>query len=392
MYLTREEEKIYDGELGWAYEISMRILVKLGDIFGATRLIPIESAHISGVSYKTMGDAPIDFLEALVEGGGKAKATSTVNPSSFDYKYLNYMPVSHVIQEKQIKIIDLYKKMGVNPVLTCTPYYIEKPKPGSHLAWAESSAVVYANSVLGSWTNREGSPSALASALIGKTPNYGIHQPMNRRANFLVKVQTPLENETDFGALGIHLGKVLKDKVPVFEGLLKPEEVDLKQMGAAMATTGMVSIFHLCYSCRKREENLETLTVESKELKETFESLSTTSENPDMVFIGCPHCSFDEIRRVAEMIRGKRVKEDVKLWVCTSCYVREKAKEYVDIIENAGGKVISDTCAVVTWIKELGVETLMTNSAKTAYYAPALNNVKVTFAPLSLCINTACRR
>jgi predicted aconitase len=390
LHLTREEEKIYDGESGWSYEISMKILVKLGDLFGATRLIPIESAHISGVSYKTLGDAPIDFLEALVEGGGKVKIDSTNNPSGIDYKYLDCISVSPNILEKQFKIIDLYKKMGVKPVLTCTPYYLEKPKLGSHLAWAESSAVVYVNSVLGSWTNREGSPSALASALIGKTPNHGIHQPENRRANLLVKVQTQLDNEADFGALGIHLGKVLKDKVPVFEGLPKLDGTSLKQLGAAMATTGMVTLFHPYYSRRKHKENLETLTVESKELKEAIESLSTTSEKPDMVFIGCPHCSFAEIKQVAEIIRGRKVKEDVKLWVCTSCYIRDKAKEYVDIIESAGGKVVSNTCAIVTWVKELGVGTLMTNSAKTAYYSPTLNKVKAKFASLNQCIDAAC--
>lgn len=392
MHLTREEEKIYEGELGWAYQISMKILVKLGELFGARRLIPVDSAHVSGVSYKTIGDAPIDFLEALVEAGGKAKVNSTVNPAGFDYKYLEDMAIFPNIQEKQLKIIDLYKKMGVNPVLTCTPYYIEAPRRGSHLAWAESSAVVYANSILGSWTNREGGPSALASALIGKTPNYGMHQPKNRQPNILIKVEVQPDNEAEYGALGIYLGKVLEEKVPVLKGLSNYEEKDLKQIGAAMATTGMTSIFYSCHSCLKRFEKLETLTVGRNELRRTFESLSTTSEEPDMVFVGCPHCSLNEVKRIAEMIRGKKVREDVRFWVCTSRYVREKAKDYVNLIEGAGGRVISDTCAVVTWVKELGVETLMTNSAKTAYYAPTLNRVKVKFAPLTQCINTVCRR
>jgi len=392
LHLTREEEKIYDGEEGWAYQTAMRILVKLGDLFGATRLIPIESAHVSGVSYKTIGDSSIEFLEALVEAGAKSKVASTVNPAGFDYRHLDNMAVSLGIREKQLKIIDLYKKMGANPVLTCTPYYIKKPRQGAHLAWAESSTVIYANSVLGSWTNREGGPSALAAALIGKTPDYGMHRPENRQANVLVKVETNLENEAEFGALGIFLGKTLKDKVPVLEGLANPEETDLKQLGAAMASTGMTSIFYPSCSCLRRSGKLEILNVERNDLEEAFESLSTTHEDPDMIFIGCPHCSFNEVKQVAEHVEGRKVKENIRLWVCTSRYVRERAKGYVKTIEDAGGRVVSDTCAVVTWIKELGVDTLMTNSAKTAYYAPTMNKVKVRFAPLAQCIDIACRR
>ena len=149
MYLTREEERIYDGEHGWAYQVSMKILVRLGDLFGATKLIPIKSAHISGVSYKTLGDAPIDFLDTLASAGAKAQVPSTLNPSSFDTDYLpKNFPQQYKAQ--QLSIIDLYKKMDFRPIFTCTPYYISKPQVDSHLAWAESSASVYVNSVLGS--------------------------------------------------------------------------------------------------------------------------------------------------------------------------------------------------------------------------------------------------
>ena len=212
MYLTKQEEKILDGEHGWAYETSMKILVRLGDLFGATRLIPIKSAHVSGVSYKTIGDS-VDFLEALVRAGGKAQAPATLNPSSFDSEYLvKKIPREYV--EGQLRIINLYEKMGFDPILTCTPYYISEPQMGWHLAWSESSAVMYANTVLNSWTNREGGPSALAAALIGKTPNYGMHQAENRQPNILIKVESKPVNETEFGALGIHVGKFLKEKIP----------------------------------------------------------------------------------------------------------------------------------------------------------------------------------
>jgi len=388
MYLTPEEEKIYDGELGWAYQVSMRILVKLGDLFGASRLIPINSAHISGVSYKTIGDAPIDFLKALVETGGRARVNSTVNPSGFDLQQIEKMAISQEIKKKQLEIIDLYEKMSVNPILTCTPYYLVRPKIDSHLAWAESSAVIYANSILGAWTNREGGPSALAATLIGKTPDYGMHRAEEREANLHVKVKCQPRNEMEFGALGVRIGKIVGNRVPILTRLSRCTRDSLKQLGAGLASSGMTSIFY----CSEEYvgKSLETISVEDKDIKDAIEKLSTTSENPDLVFLGCPHCSISEIQQIAHLIKGRRVREDVRLWVCTSRYVKAKAKRYVDIIEATGSHVLCDTCAVVTWIKELGVNTMMTNSAKTAYYAPTLNRVETIMAPIDQCIETAC--
>jgi len=386
MHLTKEEEKILDGEYGWAYEISMKILVRLGDLFGATSLIQIKSAHISGVSYKTMGGS-IDFLEALARAGGKAKAPSTLNPSSFDPEYLvRKIPREH--REGQLRIINLYREMGVEPALTCTPYYIFKPQRGSHLAWSESSAVMYANTVLGAWTNREGGPSALAAALIGKTPNHGMHQAENRQPNIVVKVESNPVNETEFGALGIHVGKFLKEKIPLFTGPSNYTNEDLKQLGAGMATTGMTSMFYYRESPRKRD--FEVVSVEARDIENTIENLSTTSEAPDLIFIGCPHCSSKEIQSIAQALEGKKVKTGIELWVCTSQHIKRKAKSHVYIIEKAGGHVLCDTCPIVAWIKNLGIETVMTNSAKAAYYAPTYNEVGVTLAPLSQCIETAC--
>jgi predicted aconitase len=389
MYLTSEEEKIYDGEQGWAYQVSMKILVRFGDLSGASRLIPIESAHISGVSYKTLGDAPIDFLEALAKAKGKAHVPSTLNPSGFDSEHVDKMKIPLGYREKQMRILSLYEKMGVNPTLTCTPYYLREFGQGKHLAWAESSAVVYANSVLKAWTNREGSPSALASALIGKTPNCGVHQAENRQASILVKIESSFRDETEFGALGIRVGKIAKDKIPIFEGLpTKCSKEELKQLGAGLASSGMTPMFHYCEQVKG--EKLEKVSVGSKDLKNTIENLSKASEAPDLVFIGCPHCSLSELQSVAQAIDGKKVKRETKLWVCTSRHVEREAKESVEAIKKAGGHVFCDTCAIVTWTKNLGIHTIMTNSAKTAYYAPTFNEANATLAPLKQCITEAC--
>jgi len=375
-----------EGEHGWANQIAMKILVKLGDLFGATKLIPVQSAHLSGVSYKHLGDPAIEFLHELATKGGTAKTYATLNPSSFDPEYL-VKRYSRDRFGKQQHIIQLYEQMCIQPTLTCTPYYLRKPTAGQHLAWAESSAVVYANSVLKAWTNREGSPSALAAALIGKTPNYGVHQPEHRKPNVLVKAEAKLETEMHYGALGIYLGRLLGDKIPAFSGLRASDD-ELKQLGAAMAASGMASLFHTAHLSKK--EKLETVSVESKDIEEAASSLCTTSQTPDLVFVGCPHCSSDEVKKLARLLQSKKVRRDVELWVCTSQHVKRKAEASVDIIERAGGHVLCDTCMLVSWVKDLGFNTVMTNSAKTAFYAPTLNEVEVRLASLKECIQTAC--
>jgi len=386
MHLTRQEERMSDGEHGWANQIAMKILVRLGDLFGATRLVPIQSAHLSGVSYKHLGDAAIDFLHEVANKGGKAQTRATLNPSSFDPEYFVKRHSKERFERQQC-IIQLYEKMHIKPTLTCTPYYLQKPKPGQHLAWSESSAVIYANSVLGAWTNREGSPSALAAALVGKTPNYGVHKAENRKSSVLVKVETSLKNEMEYGALGIRLGKLLKDKIPAFEGLAKYSNDDLKQLGAGLASSGMTALFHT--EAPSKTEKLETISVAEKDIEEATSDLCTTTEAPDLVFIGCPHCSMREIKSVANFLEGKKVRGGVELWVCTSRHVKERAKNYVNVIQRAGGRVLCDTCVLVTWIKDLGVRTLVTNSAKTAFYAPTLSEVDVAVRPLRECLEAA---
>ena len=389
MHLTREEERIYDGESGWANQVSMKILTRLGDLFNATRLIPISSAHVSGVSYKTLGDAPVEFLEALTKNGARVKTKATLNPQSTDQSGYVYRRLPASLCEKQANIIACFDRLGCQQSLTCTPYYLEKIRKGSHVAWAESSAVAYANSVLETWTNREGGPSALAAALIGKTPNYGIHKAENREPKLLIKLEKPLRNETEFGALGIHLGKVLADKIPMIRGLRDASVDDLKQLGAALASTGMVNMF-----CREDENvrnlRMEKLVVEEKDVRQTVEELTTsTTKCPDLVFLGCPHCSIREMKKIASVINDRKVRTGTELWVCTSRYVKQKAAQEVETVEKCGGHVITDTCAVVTWTDKLGIRTVMTNSAKTAHYAPTLNKAETILASTRECLETA---
>jgi len=390
VHLTRDEERIFDGESGWANQICMKILVRLGELFKAQKLIPIDSAHVSGVSYKTLGDAPIEFLQALADAGGRTRVKATLNPQSLDPEYLPPR-LPRTITEKQQTILKQFDKLGITQSLTCTPYYLAKPNCNSHLSWAESSAVIYANSVLSAYTNREGGPSALAAAIIGKTPDYGMHVPENRRPNISVNVEAKLQDETKFGALGILLGRILADKIPVIQGLENASETDLKQLSAALGSTGMTNMFYLKQDNHQiKQEKLQKMNVETQDIKRTIESLTTAStQKPDLIFIGCPHCSRNELAQIACLAQDKKIKPQAELWVCTSRHVKQQAAADVEKIERSGGHVLTDVCTIVSWTEMLGIKTIMTNSAKTAHYAPTLSKAETILAPLTECLKTA---
>jgi predicted aconitase len=390
LHLTKEEERIYNGEDGWADQTCMKILVRLGELFNAEKLIPVDSAHVSGVSYKTLGDAPIEFLKALADAGSRVRVKTTLNPQSLDQQYLIKKLPRH-LSGPQMDILTQFERMGTTQSLTCTPYYLQKPRRNTHHAWAESSAVVYANSILQAWTNREGGPSALAAAITGKTPDYGIHKRENRQPNVLVKVETRLQEETEFGALGIFLGQILGNKIPAVQGLQKTSEEKLKQFCAALATTGMTNMFHL--APRLSDERTERIGVDAHQIKQTTQELSSGSvSKPDLVFLGCPHCSLTQIKKIARLVDGKKVKAGTEFWVCTSCHVKKEAASHVEKIERTGGHVLEGVCTVVSFTETMGIKTIMTNSAKTAYYAPMLNKAETKLAPLKECLRTALQR
>ncbi len=397
VYLTKGEEHILEGEDGYASQVVMKILVALGDLFEADRLIPIESAHISGVSHKTLGDA-VDFLEKLRMEGAKARVYSSLNPCCLDLEKWAEMPVSQSLYEAQLRIVNLYSSMGIDPTLTCTPYYLKEILKGTHLAWAESSAISYANSLLGARTNREGGPSALAASLIGKTPLYGLHLDENRKGDYLVDVRASLKSSADYGALGFLIGQNAKMRVPVFNGIRNRKKDWLKSLGASMAASGAVSLYHVMgvtpeWPSKSKAGDMwrggkpeEVTVIDQRQLKDAYSSLTTSpTAVPDLAFVGCPHCSLSEIEQVAQLTEGRKMKRDVRFWVCTSRQVKSLAEErrLITRLEAKGVEVYCDTCIIVTWLKEAGIDSIITNSGKAAYYAPQLCNVEVVFDKLS---------
>ncbi|MGC8497606.1 MAG: aconitase X catalytic domain-containing protein [Thermoplasmata archaeon] len=367
MYLSNEEERILQGEKGTALQKAMELLNSLGTIFGAEKLIEIKSAQISGVSYKNMGDGGIDFLQHFK--GEKVKVKTTLNPIGFDIEYPHYLNLSSDFIAKQIKILNLYKSMGVLATYTCTPYYFENiPSFGDDIAWAESSAVIYANSILGARTNRESGVSAMAAALLGKTPFYGLHIPENRKATLKIVLKfTP--SMPDFAVIGLLVGEKVKSGIPYITGIRDYTETALKSLGAAMNATGAIPMFHaemITPEWKISEQGLEKITIEEKDIKEYREKFNS-HKDPELVALGCPHLSYSELKEIALYLKNKKKKENVELWLFTSRSTKQKAYNYVAQIEDFGGKVYADTCMVVAPIN-LRFKVTATNSGKAVYY------------------------
>lgn len=371
------------GEKGEFLERMFRLLVRLGDIYGADKMIPVGSVQVAGVSFKSIGMPGLEFLEDYAKKGAKVKVLTLLNPAGMDLENWKELGFPEDFAEKQIRIMNAFKEMGIVVTSTCTPYLAGNlPRFGEHIAWSESSAVSFSNSVIGARTNREGGPSALAAALCGLTPNYGLHLDENRCPNVVVNVNAELQHNADFGALGSFVGKIVKDKIPYFTGIKNANTDQLKALGAAMAASGAVALYHVDNLTPEAHlmdiKGLESVEVGEKELKETYSQLNT-GKNPDIVILGCPHASLREISALAEKIKGKKLKKP--LWICTSRVMKECANRmgYTEIIENAGGKIVADTCMVVSPIEEMGYNTTGVNSGKAANYLPGFCKQKVVF-------------
>lgn len=372
-----------NGEHGEVLEKMFRLLVRLGDIYGADKMIPVGSVQVAGVSFKSIGMPGLEFLEDYAKKGAKVKVLTFLNPAGMDLENWNELGFPEDFAEKQIRVMDAFKEMGIVVTSTCTPYLAGNlPRFREHIAWSESSAVSFSNSVIGARTNREGGPSALAAALCGATPNYGLHLDENRCPNVVVNVNAELQHNADFGALGSFVGKIVKDKIPYFTGIKNANTDQLKALGAAMAASGAVALYHVENLTPEAHlmdiKRLGSVEVGKSELKETYSKLNT-GENPDIVILGCPHASLREISELAEKLKEKKLKKP--LWVCTSRVMKECANRmgYNKTIEKAGGKIVADTCMVVSPIEKMGYKTTGVNSGKAANYLPGFCKQNVVF-------------
>ena len=399
MLLTDEEKSMLNGNQGEPVKIAMEILVALGEIYGADKLIPIKSAHLAGLSLKSHGIAGMEWAEDMAKKRCRVRVPTTMNVVGIDRSRDLKLPEDWTTNQQRIE--DAYEAMGCYGTSSCVPYYYGfLPKIGEHIAWAESSAVVFTNSVLGARDNREGGPSAWAAAITGRTPNYGFHLDENRIGNILFDIEVELENIADYGAVGNYVGKMIGEKIPVFKNLGNPNTEDLVYFGSALASAGGVALFHAIgitpeaptLDAAFKGKKYETVVIGEEELTQGYENLNSgKNKYVDYVAIGCPHCSLNQIKEVANLLEGKKVKDSVVLWIHTNMAIKAMAKQlgYMDIIEEAGGILTQDLCTILGTPESLGVHTLATNSPKMAFYAPGSNGFDVWYGDIRSCIQAA---
>ncbi|HDD60354.1 MAG TPA: DUF521 domain-containing protein [Euryarchaeota archaeon] len=398
MYLNREQEAMLEGEMGEGKMLAMKLLVNIGDVVGAPHLIPISSAHISGVSYRTGGDGLVETLREFVSRGAAVSVHSTLNPCGLDIMQGAYFAATPEFVEKQREIVDLYRRMGVKPTLSCIPYRDDNiPGFGEHISWAESNAVVFANSVLGARTNKEGSISALCAAIAGYTPYFGLHILENRLPRLEVKVNwkvTIWESQV----LGAYIGSRFGTQVPLFNMDLRFSVKRLNRMGAALAAFGDGAILHVkgatpeaVRKLPRFEEAIEERTVvERKEVEEFTASVSEGLEGASTIVIGCPHLDFEELKELYKEMRGRRVRADVRLLLFTNRVFFQLAKEsgIVNKLKEAGVEVYTDTCMVVSSLPDEG-GLYLTDSLKAYFYMSRLSSKEVRASPLMSILNFA---
>lgn len=404
MHLTDEEQRILDGEFGEPRRIALHVLARLGEVCGAERMVEIASAHLVASSYQIAGEAGIEIYGRLVDQGAKVKVRTTSDPGSIDFARWREFKTPEQYAARQVKIAELLGRMGVIPTWTCTPYTaFNVPRFGEHLGWSESSAVVFANSVIGARTNRLAAYVDLCAALTGRVPCFGLHLPEGRRGEVLFELDAELSrNFTDhwFPVLGYLVGQVAKDRIPVIAGVSQATLDQLKAFGAASAASGSVALYHMVGitpEARTLEEAFggrlpaEKIPVGRRDLETVMERMGAADGPVDVVGVGCPHASIDQMRRYASLLEGKRVHPNTQLWICTNVVVEEMARQmgYVETLERAGARLMVGTCHNDCPLEAWGFRRLATDSGKFAYYTPTTVGSECVFASTEACIQAA---
>jgi len=408
LQLDPAELECLAGSRGEGARLAAQLVVALGRIYGARDLVPVASVQVAGVSYRNLGAAGLAFLRDWADKGAAVRTVSMLNPAGMDLLSWREHGIPEEFARQQLAVIEAYRRLGVAASCTCTPYLLgDAPRFGQHLAWSESSAVVFANSVLGARTNRDGGPAALAAAILGKTARYGLHLDEQRRASLVVDVTCPLKSPADFGALGYLVGRLAADGVPflrLHQGpralsgldrlLESPYLPHLKALGAAMAASGAVGLYHIegvTPEARRRDDLVApgAAQVVLEDLRPAYRALNTAGAGVDLVSIGCPHASLAELAEVAQLLRGRRVRAE--LWVTSARATLQEARRrgLWRPLLRAGARLMADTCLVVAPMAHFNYRVLATNSAKMAVYAPGHCGLATHFGPLEVCVEAA---
>lgn len=405
LLLSDAEAALLGGDDGPARQLAMRIVVRMSEILGARQLVEIASAHIDGCLYH--GDGGAEFAERLVELGGRTAVPATLNVGALDLLHPDRVRSTGRRREMALRQMKAYQALGCRPTWTCAPYQSgHRPAAGEHVAWGESNAVAFANSVLGARTNRYGDFMDICCAIAGRAPRAGLHLDENRLATVVVDTSAASSalkaRDVFYPVLGTWLGAAVGDRVAVITGL--PETVtedQLKALGAAAASSGAVGLFHV-EGVTPEAPDLATalggamaesaLTPEPAELRAVRDALSTAASGPiDAVAVGSPHFSLAEFRQLEALLPPAPFA--VPFYACTGRaeHHRLEREGRLAQLENAGVKIVVDTCVVVTPVLPPKNGVLMTNSGKFAHYAPSNTGYGVVYGSLEDCVASAVR-
>lgn len=405
LQLTDKDREMLRGDHGGAMKIAMSILVRMAEVSNASELIDITGAHIDSTVY--IGDAGLEFAERLANLGAKVSVSTTLNVSGLDEHHWQEWAVPSEWAKQAHRQMIAYQSMGTIPTWTCAPYQTEtRPSFGQQIAWGESNAIVFANSVLGARTERYPDLFDICCAITGRAPNIGLHRTENRAGELLLDVKGILETvqlrDDFYPILGHLIGKISLERIPAIEGIcIIPSDDQLKALGAAAATSGAVALFHMIgitpeaptrKAAFQGNEPKESITITMDMLGESRRELThTDDEKLDMVVLGSPHFSLAEFKQLARLVAGKRKNKDIKFLVTSSRAMTQLAKQsgFLDPIEAFGAQLTVDTCILTTPMLPAEMKYLMTNSAKFAYYTPGLLNKKITFGSLMDCVDSA---
>lgn len=404
MNLTERDEKLLAGEMGAASKMAMHILVQLGEVMGADEMMDITQVHVDGCIYES--EAHLDFAEKLASLGGRVILPTSLNATSLDLHNWESWGVNPAWASKAQRMANAYLSMGCTPTWTCAPYQTEFiPKFGQQIAWAESNAIVYANSVIGARTNRYGDFTDICAALTGRVPRTGLHLVENRCGQVLFDLvnisDVLLHDDAFYPVLGHYLGIAAGNRIPVIQGLPPDTPQDaLKALGAGAASSGSVALFH-AIGLTPEAPTLEAafggnpwerVEITTNDLIQARADLSSADDSHlDAVVLGSPHFSLQECLRLAELIAGKQVNPSVEFIVTTNRMVSEslRARGVLETLTASGVRLCEDTCILLTPMLRREIRVLMTNSAKYAYYTPNLLDRRVVFGSLRDCVESA---
>ncbi len=405
MQLSDDEKKMRDGQLGEAVGMAMSILVELGEAIGAPEMVEITHVHTDSGFY--LGDAGLEFVEHLADLGGQVAVPTSMNNTSFDIERCRSYGVSPELADKIKRLEKAHLAMGAIPTWTCAPYQDGiLPKAGDLVAWSESNAIVFVNSILGARTNRTGDLVDICCALTGRAPKTGLYLDENRMATIQIELEDiPAVAYADarfYPLLGYFIGKQCGNQVVAISGIPKSVTMDnLKGLGAAAASSGATALFHIIgitpeaptpEACLKMGTPIQTITVTPEALKKTEARLCTAeNEQLDWVGFGCPHFSYTEFTELAECIKGKKINSDIAFSVFTSRKILRRAQQagIIGKLMAAGIEIYTDGCLLLypQSLKRSG--TMMTNSAKAANYIFSQSGYRTAYGSIRECVESA---